>query len=65
MPRPEGKPPTEGGKRLQEELNKFVDNSNSKEVVREISNYELHATIHFLIDKIAELEDKINELSKE
>jgi hypothetical protein len=54
MPRPEGKPPTEGGKALKAEMNQFVNDSNLKS----------EAVIEFLIDKIAELQEQLNELSK-
>jgi hypothetical protein len=55
MPRPEEKPPTEGGRALKTELVEFVDNSTLKN----------EAVIEFLIDKIAELKEELSEVKEQ
>lgn len=58
MPRPEEKPPTEGGTALMTELTTFVENS---ECVNESERIE--SIVWFFIDKIDDLQEQIDELS--
>jgi len=63
MPRPKQKPPTEGGKRLKEELNSYLNEATIEKEIENLSNKEIKSAFNFFIDKIADLEDKIKELS--
>jgi hypothetical protein len=60
MPRPEGKPPTEGGKVMQE-LTEYVNNaSKNKTLNREEI---LETQVLFLINKLEEIQNRLNEIS--
>lgn len=57
MPRPEGKPPTEGGKKLKQELIDYLAKANPKNEEERIDYIVL-----FFINKVAGLQDQIDEI---